>query len=185
MRSTSRSARRRARSRGFAEGLRLVLTDTAALLPTTAAGFTAVNSAWHSGGWGVRNRQFFEADGRGPSMPRSRDREPRGNRGRLRHCEGLRAPTATGGADFREGGSKVRGLESGYRFDRARRAGEERVWPHFAGQLLRQGKDEARARTGFEPPGGTRVVAALVSCSWHLPDRGPAHPSIRAHALPC
>src|SRR5271170_8074035 len=34
--------------------------------------------------------------------------EPRENRGRLRHCDGLQTPIATGSIRNREGGSKVR-----------------------------------------------------------------------------
>src|SRR5882724_1905972 len=64
---------------------------------------------------------FFETRwAPGPSSPQPGVREPRENRGRLRHCNGLQTPTATGPPD-REGGSEVPGPKSGYRFGCARR----------------------------------------------------------------
>ena len=43
-----------------------------------------------------------------PSHPQPSVREPRENRGRLRHCNGLQTPTATGSAKWDwEGGSEV------------------------------------------------------------------------------
>ena len=90
--------------------------------------------AWAPRGWagnlglskrlgGGRQRLFFDSDGpRGPSLPQPSVWEPRENRGRLRHCNGLQTPTATGLAlQGREGGSEVSGPKSGYRFGCARR----------------------------------------------------------------
>src|SRR6266404_9406524 len=54
-----------------------------------------------------------------PSSPQPSVREPRENRGRLRHCNGLRTPTATG-LTGREGGSKASSSKSGYQLGCAR-----------------------------------------------------------------
>ena len=64
---------------------------------------------WQNLPQGVGTEAFFETDGllfhlvSQPSV-----REPRENRGRLRHCNGLQTPIATGSAKrSREGGSEV------------------------------------------------------------------------------
>ena len=72
---------------------------------------------------------FFESGGLIVHLlPQPSVREPRENRGRLRHCKGLRTPTrqqvaspATDSAKRdREGGSEVASPKSGYRFGCAR-----------------------------------------------------------------
>src|SRR5262245_32270809 len=63
-------------------------------------------------------------------------REPRENRGRLRHCNGLQASNATESLDERIGKAEVREYpKSGYRFGCARR-GQTHL-PDAVGRLLR------------------------------------------------
>jgi len=60
------------------------------------------------------------------------DREPRENRGRLRHCNGIQTPTATEPEiGIGKAGARLN-PKSGYRFSRARRG------CHLGSQLLRQ-----------------------------------------------
>jgi hypothetical protein len=81
---------------------------------------------------GSKRIAFFE------TLTRPGIREPRENRGRLRHCNGLQTPTATGSDSTRIGKAGARlSPKSGYRSGCARRG------PGVRGQLLRQEKDEA------------------------------------------
>ena len=95
-----------------------------------------------------------------PSSTQPGVREPRENRGRLRHCNGLQTPTGHCSAHaFMRGGGKAGARlspKSGYRSGCARRGPVLRpqmIRGTGMGQLLRQEKDEAsllrECETGF------------------------------------
>lgn len=111
-----------------------------------------------------RNKSpFFETGGHCPSSTQPSVREPREIRGRLRHCNGLQTPRATGSPTNREGGSEVQApsqdiglvvLVMAAVVGRASRLpkSDRRPACHPA-KLLRQEKDEASlsARAAEEP----------------------------------
>jgi hypothetical protein len=68
--------------------------------------FSAIALAF--GGRMSRSNAFFDSSWMLCHPSRSQCWEPRANRGRLRHCNGLRTPKTTGSSKNREGRSKVR-----------------------------------------------------------------------------
>src|SRR4051812_1413895 len=74
-------------------------------------------------------------------------REPRENRGRLRHCNGLQTSNATARENGREGGSEIRCPKPGYRFDCARHDGTRSAGPS---NFSVQEKDEASPLNCFQ-----------------------------------
>lgn len=97
--------------------------------------FNSPNFPWQTARGVLTRACSLKAMDACPSRSQSGDREPRENRGRLRHCYGLQTPT---GHWSRTGKAGARSNpKSGYRSGCARRG------PALRDQLLRQEKDEA------------------------------------------
>src|SRR5271154_6361885 len=92
-----------------------------------------------------------------PSNTKRKQRwEPRENRGRLRHCDGLQTPKATGSARSWEGGSEARSPQSGHQRGYARQV------PPARDRFSDKEKDEASPLNRFSVESSNAFIPAFA-----------------------